>query len=153
MAEKKKKKKKKTRPRVAIPKVSNDNVKSFMKMNDDMNTAVFGFAQELKNRNTQISPTQLLTQSLKYLKTYAESYGLNMDALSQKVYAVSGKDYSVTSSEKLRDLQDLINAEEALTNRVNKNMRKHKTIRTKKRKVAGKKSAKSRKKKPATEKK
>ena len=61
MVEKKKKKKKKTRPRVAIPKVSNDNVKSFMKMNDDMNTAVFGFAQELKNRDTQISPLTALT--------------------------------------------------------------------------------------------
>ena len=110
----KKKKKKKSRPRVAIPKVSNDNVKSFMKMNDEMNTAVFGFAQELKNRNTQISPTQLLTQSLKYLKTYAESYGLNMDALSQKVHALSGKDYSVTSSEVLQKYQTLINDEQDL---------------------------------------
>ena len=153
MVEKKKKKKKKPRQRVAIQKVSNDNVKSFMKMNDDMNTAVFGFAQELKNRNNQISPTQLLTQSLKYLKTYAESYGLNMDALSSKVHAMSGKDYSVTSSDALHELQNKINVELDLTDRVNKEMRKHKTIRTKIRKVAGKKSAKSRKKKPATEKK
>ena len=118
-----------------------------MKMNDEMNTAVFGFAQELKNRNTQISPTQLLTQSLKYLKTYAESYGLNMDALSQKVHALSGKDYSVTSSEVLQKYQNLINDEQDLTDRVNKNMRKHKAKRTVVRKVAGKKAAKSRKKK------
>ena len=147
MATTKKKKKKKPRQRVAIQKVSNDNVKSFMKMNDEMNTAVFGFAQELKNRNTQISPTQLLTQSLKYLKTYAESYGLNMDALSQKVHALSGKDYSVTSSEVLQKYQNLINDEQDLTDRVNKNMRKHKAKRTVVRKVAGKKAAKSRKKK------
>ena len=147
MATTKKKKKKKPRQRVAIQKVSNDNVKSFMKMNDDMNTAVFGFAQELKNRNTQISPTQLLTQSLKYLKTYAESYGLNLDALANKVYALSGKDYSVTSSDTLHELQNKINVELDLTDRVNKEMRKHKQIRTKVRKTAGKKAAKSRKKK------
>jgi len=150
MAEKKKKKKKKTRPRVAIPKVSNDNVKSFMKMNDDMNTAVFGFAQELKNRDTQISPTQLLTQSLKYLKTYAESYGLNMDALSQKVSAVSGKDYAVTSSEVLQKYQNLVNEELDLTDRVNKNMRRHKAKRTKVKKVGYKKAAKTRKTKSST---
>ena len=147
MATTKKKKKKKTRQRVAIQKVSNDNVKSFMKMNDDMNTAVFGFAQELKNRNTQISPTQLLTQSLKYLKTYAESYGLNLDALANKVYALSGKDYSVTSSDTLHELQNKINVELDLTDRVNKEMRKHKAKRTKVKKAGYKKAAKTRKKK------
>ena len=153
MATTKKKKKKKPRQRVAIQKVSNDNVKSFMKMNDDMNTAVFGFAQELKNRNTQISPTQLLTQSLKYLKTYAESYRLNLDALANKVYALSGKDYSVTSSDTLHELQNQINVELDLTDRVNKEMRKHKAKRTKVRKTAGKKAATSRKKKSSTKKK
>jgi len=153
MVEKKKKKKKKSRQKVAIQKVSNDNVKSFMKMNDDLNTAAFGFAQELKNRNIQISPTQLITQSLKYIKTYAESYGLNMDALSQKVQAVSGKNYSVTSSETLHELQNQINVELDLTDRCNKNMRKHKSKRTAKRSVAGKKSAKTRKKKSPAKKK
>jgi|LWDU01.1.fsa_nt_gi hypothetical protein len=151
-----KKKKKKPRQRVAIQKVSNDNVKSFMKMNDDMNTAVFGFAQELKNRNTQISPTQLLTQSLKYLKTYATSYGLSMETLATKVSVVADKNYNVTSSEILNILQKEINAEMDLTDRCNKEMRKQKAKRTKVKKAGYKKAAKKRKsgkKKTTTEKK
>ena len=138
----KKKKKKKT---TAIKKVGNDNVKSFMKMNKDMNTAVFGFAQELKTRGQEITPTQLLTQSLKYLKTYAHSYGISMDALAQKSSPVERKDYSVTSAETLKRLKKQLNDEDKLTNECNREMRKHGAKRKVIRKKSAKKSAKTRK--------
>jgi hypothetical protein len=76
-----------------------------------------------------------------------------MDALSSKVHTMSGKDYSVTSSDALHELQNKINVELDLTDRVNKEMRKHKAKRTKVRKTAGKKAAKSRKKKSSPKKK
>lgn len=149
MAKKKSKKKKKKKKsgtkkqsskKTAIKKVSTDNVKSFMKMNKDMNTAVFGFAQELKLRGTEISPTQMLTQSLKYLKTYAHSHGVGLDALSVKVSPVPDKDYSVTSVETLARLRKQMASERKLNLECNSEMRKHKMIRTAvRKKAAGKK--------------
>jgi len=124
-------------------KVGIENIKSFMKMNNDMTTAVYGFAGELKNRGTEITPTQLLTQSLKYLKTYGNAHELNLPQLADKVSAVDGKDYSVTSAAVIKEMKSVIAAEKKLTRDANSKMRVSAT----KRKIVRKKSAKSRKKK------
>ena len=136
-----KKKKTTKKPKIAIKKVGIENVKSFMKMNKDMVTAVYGFAGELKSRGTEISATQLLTQSLKYLKTYSDAYGLNLPQLADRVSAVDGKDYAVTSSAVIKAMKATIAAEKKLTREANSQMRVSATKRKTVRKVAGKKSA------------
>ena len=138
-AKKKTSKKKKTTKK----KVGIENIKSFMKMNNDMTTAVYGFAGELKSRGTEITATQLITQSLKYLKTYGNAHGLNLSQLADKVSAVDGKDYSVTSAAVIKEMKSVIAAEKKLTRDANSRMRVSAT----KRKTIRKKSAKSRKKK------
>ena len=143
MAKKKTTKKKSTKKN---KKVGNDNVKSYMKMLGDMETAVYGFAGELRyNKNTEITPTQLLTQSLKYLKCYAQSNSLNLASLSERVSAVEGKDYGVTSAEEIKRLNKLINAEKKLTSKVNKEMssakKRRSAVRSKSAKQAAKKKS------------
>jgi hypothetical protein len=120
-----------------------DNIKSFMKMAEDMETAVYGFAGELRyNKNTEITPTQLLTQSLKYLKCYAQSNSLNLASLSERVSAVEGKDYGVTSAEEIKRLNKLINEEKKLNSKVNKEMNSAKKRRSAVRSKSAKKAAK-----------
>lgn len=122
------KRKKSTKKKSGTKKVKRvtagtDNIKSFMKMAEDMETAVYGFAGELRyNKNTEITPTQLLTQSLKYLKCYAQNNSLNLASLSERVSAVEGKDYGVTSSEEIKRLRKLISANKKLNDKVNKQM-------------------------------
>jgi hypothetical protein len=117
-----------------------DNIKSFMKMHADMETGVYGFAGELLyNQNKEITPTQLLTQSLKYLKCYAEGNSINLNSLADRVSAVEGKDYSVTSDEERRRLNKLINASKKLSREVASKMRTSKNKRTKVRSKAAKK--------------
>ena len=140
-----KKKKTTKKPKMAIKRVGIENVKSFMKMNKDMVTAVYGFAGELKSRGTEISPTQLLTQSLKYLKTYSDAFGLSLPQLADRVSAVDGKDYSVTSAEVIKEWKKTIADEKKLTREANSQMRVSATKRKTVRKVAGKKSAAKRK--------
>ena len=120
-----------------------DNIKSFMKMNEDMETAVYGYAGELRyNQNKEITPTQLLTQSLKYLKCYAENNSLNLSSLAERVSAVEGKDYGVTSAEEIKRLNKLISAEKKLTREVNKEMSRAKKKRSAVRSKAAKSAAK-----------
>ena len=119
-----------------------DNIKSFMKMAEDMETAVYGFAGELRyNQNKEITPTQLLTQSLKYLKCYAQSNSLNLASLSERVSAVEGKDYGVTSSEEIKRLRKLISANKKLNDKVNKSMSSAKKKRSVVRSKAAKKKS------------
>ena len=112
-------------------------------MNNDMTTAVYGFAGELKSRGTEITATQLLTQSLKYLKTYGNAHDINLPGLADRVSPVDGKDYSVTSAAVIKEMKSVIAAEKKLTRDANSRMRVSAT----KRKTIRKKSAKSRKKK------
>ena len=118
--------------------VSTDNIKSFMKMNADMETAIYGFAGELKiNQKKEITPTQLLSQSLKYLKCYAESNNLNLSQASDKVSSVD-KDYSVSSSDEIKIMRKQIAASKKLDRDVTTKMRQGKIKRTAVRSAAGK---------------
>lgn len=119
-----------------------DNIKSFMKMNEDMETAIYGFAGELRyNQNKEITPTQLLTQSLKYLKCYAENNSLNLSSIAERISAVEGKDYGVTSAEEIKRLNKLINEEKKLNSKVNKEMSSAKKRRSAVRSKAAKEAA------------
>ena len=117
-----------------------DNIKSFMKMAEDMETAVYGFAGELRyNKNTEITPTQLLSQACRYLKSYAESNNISLQAIADKVSGVEGKDYSVTSADEIKEMKKKIAANKRLDRQVSSRMRTAKTARTKVRSAAGKK--------------
>ena len=142
----KKKTKSKSKKSNVGAKVSTENIKSFMKMNKEMETAVFGFAGELKsNQGKEITPTQLLTQSLKYLKTYAVGNGLDLVSLADRVSPVEGKDYSITSAEEIKRMNEIIKQHKKLNAEVNKEMGKHKRKRSAVRKNAMKKVAKKKK--------
>jgi hypothetical protein len=143
MAKKKtSKRKKSTGKKSGSPKakVATENIKSFMKMNDEMETAIYGFAGELKiNQSKEITPTQLLSQACRYLKSYAESNNISLQAIADKVSGVEGKDYSVTSADEIKEMKKKIAANKRLDRQVSSRMRTAKTARTKVRSAAGKK--------------
>jgi hypothetical protein len=137
-----KKKKKSAKKKIAVKKVGTENIKSFMKMNSDMETAVYGFAGELKiNKKQEITPTQLLSQSVKYLKNYAESNNLNLASLVERIPAVDGKDYSVSSAEEIKAMKKKIRDAKKLEREVSSRMRAGKTTRKKIRSDAQKKAS------------
>jgi hypothetical protein len=149
MAKKKTSKRKKTGGKKSgspKAKVGTENIKSFMKMNNDMETAIYGFAGELKiNQGKEISPAQLLSQASRYLKTYAESNGIELVAIADKVSSVEGKDYSVTSADEIKEMKKKIAANKKLDREVSSRMRAGKTARTKVRSAAGKKRSQAKK--------
>jgi hypothetical protein len=137
MAKKKTTKKKSTKKN---KKVGNDNVKSYMKMLGDMETAVYGLAGELRyDQKKEITATQLVSQSIKYLKSYALGAGVDLKSVVDKTIPIAN-DYSVTSVEEKKRLQKLIDASDDLSNKVNNEMLKAKRRREKTKNPTKKKS-------------
>ena len=75
----------------------------------------------------------------RYLKTYADSNGISLTGISEKVSAIEGKDYSVTSADEIKEMKKKIQANKKLDREVSSRMRAGKTARTKVRSAAGKK--------------
>ena len=102
--------KKKTSKKVGI-----ENIKSFFRMNKDMSSAIYAHAGELSQDGKEITSSQILHSSMRYLVTYARHNDIDIVAIANRVTVIENRDYAGTSKQRLKEMKEMIAFEDALT--------------------------------------